>query len=62
MFNIIEVFIIINSEMHSHEAVLGVYSSWEAAWAADVWNDYGDSPDTEGKGDVLFIHKEIIQS
>ncbi len=56
------VYIIIDREMHSYEAICGIYDSFDAAMKSDVWAECGETPDHRGYGKSLFIYEEIVHS
>ena len=55
------VYMIIDSEGHSYEAILGVYSTFYGAMLSNVWEEREETPDERGHGDTLFIHETKIQ-
>jgi len=54
------VYIIIDQDMHSYEAILGIYDTFEKAMNSNVWSNRGITPNEEGEGDSLFIYKEYV--
>jgi len=54
------VYIVIDQEMHSYEAILGVYDTFEKAMNCNAWSNRGVIPNERGEGDSLFIYKEEL--
>lgn len=54
------VYIVIDQDMHSYEAILGIYDSFEKAMNCNVWSNRGIKPNERGEGDSLFIYKEEL--
>lgn len=55
------VYIVIDQDMHSYEAILGIYDTFEKAMGSDVWSERGEVPDKNGRGDSLFIYEEVVK-
>jgi hypothetical protein len=55
-----KVYIVIDKNMHSYEAILGIYDTFEKAMNCNAWANRGEVPDKEGNGDSLFIYDEFI--
>jgi len=54
------VYIVIDQNMHSYEAILGIYDTFEKAMNCNAWSNRGVVPNEDGYGDPLFIYKEEI--
>lgn len=54
------VYILIDQQMHSYEAILGIYDSFDKAMSSKEWSKRGETPDRNGYGTDLFIYKEIL--
>lgn len=54
------IYIVIDKESHSYEAILGVYDNFDKAMASGAWSVYGETPDKDGYGVNLFIYKEEL--
>lgn len=54
------VYIVIDQDMHSYEAILGVYDSFEKAMGSNAWSNRGITPNERGEGDSLFIYTQEI--
>lgn len=54
------VYIVIDSDMHGYEAILGIYNSFEKAMNCNAWSNRGVIPNERGEGDSLFIYKEEV--
>lgn len=54
------IYIVIDQDMHSYEAILGVYDSFEKAMNCNEWSNRGITPNERGEGDSLFIYKEEL--
>ena len=55
-----DVFIVIDKNGFSYEAILGIYDTFEKAMDSNAWKEYNNTPDTNGVGDTLFIYKEKV--
>ena len=55
------VYIIIDNQMHSYESICGIYDSFEGAMESDVWVERGETPDSRGFGEDLFIYREMVK-
>ena len=56
-----EIYIIIDRDSHSYEAIMCIYDSFEKAMNSELWEQYKDTPDQNGYGDQLFIYKTGIK-
>ncbi len=54
------VYLVIDQDMHSYEAILGVYDTFEGAMNCNAWSNRGVIPNERGEGDSLFIEKYEI--
>ena len=54
------IYIVIDQDMHSYEAILGVYDSFEKAMNCNAWSNRGIAPNERGDGGSLFIYKEEL--
>ena len=51
------VWVLVNIESHSYEAILGIYSSFDKAMNSEKWEEYEETPDENGTGEYLDIIK-----
>ena len=54
------IYIVIDQDMHSYEAILGVYDSFEKAMNCNAWSNRGITPNERGESSSLFIYKEEL--
>ena len=54
------IYIVIDQDMHSYEAILGIYDSFEKAMNCNAWSNRGIKPNERGEGDSLFIYEEEL--
>ncbi len=56
------VYILIDSQAHSREAVVEVYDSFEKAMESEMWEEYGEVPNEKGIGNhrILSIYKKRL--
>lgn len=55
-----KVYIVIDQEMHSYEAILGIYNSFERAMGSNAWSNRGITPNERGEGGSLFIYTQEV--
>jgi len=51
------VWLLINTESHSYESILGIYSSFDKAMNSEKWEYYEETPNQDGVGESLQIIK-----
>jgi hypothetical protein len=54
------VYIVIDQDMHSYEAILGIYDTFEKAMNCNAWSNREIVPNKNGEGGSLFIYKEYV--
>jgi hypothetical protein len=54
------IYIVIDQDMHSYEAILGVYDSFEKAMGSNAWSNRGITPNERGEGGSLFIYTQGV--
>jgi hypothetical protein len=55
------VWVLINTESHSYEAILGIYSSLDKAMNSEKWEEYEETPNENGDGEYLQVIKMKVQ-
>jgi hypothetical protein len=55
------VWVLINTQSHSYEAILGIYSSFDKAMNSEKWEEYEETPNEDGDGEYLQVIKMKVQ-
>ncbi len=56
-----KVWLLIDKEAHSYEAIVGVYSSFDKAMNSEIWKSYDEIPNENGEGEYLSIMEWEVQ-
>lgn len=55
-----QIFILMDANEHGANAIINVYDTFDKAIDDVAWDTFGDTPDVNGKGNDLFIHKMTV--